>query len=114
MDLPAPTEIAGLLAQGPSVTTADFLARFGQLYDAVWPAQLLAIAGAVGVYELTRRQRHDRTGLLLIVLALAWAWTGWSYHGHHFAEVTPLSGLYMLGFLVQSVLLLLAALANPS
>lgn len=87
-------------------------AYLGLLVDynqSAWPAHLLAIAGAIGVYELTRTRYHDRTGLLMFVLACAWAWSGWSFLRTQMGADQVIVLLYML----QAVMLLVAVLFNP-
>lgn len=92
-----------------SQTPEEQIAAITQYNLEAWPAHILAVAGMLGAYELTRSHRHHGSSLLLLVLAAAWAWVGYSYLGQHLGADGEPMGL----FLVQSGLLLIVSLTNP-
>jgi len=100
-----PPALAAMLPQSYDA----YVATVVSYNEAVWPAHILALAGMVGVYELTRTSRHARGGLLMFVLACAWAWTGWSFLGRHLDAPFPITFLFAL----EAVFFAVAILFNP-
>lgn len=74
-----------------------------------WPGQLLGAAAALALPLLARR---GAAPAVLVVLALAWAWVGWSFHGRYYAEIF-LAAPWLAAACGSQALLLLAAGAWP-
>lgn len=91
-------------------TTTQFFDVFAAYNDAIWPAQLVAVAlGTAALLALSRPSpRTDR--IVLGVLAVMWAWTGGLYFIVHFAPINPAATLFGTGFLLQAALLGFAAM----
>jgi hypothetical protein len=91
-------------------TTTQFFAVFTAYNEAIWPAQLAAVAlGAAALLALSRPSaRTDQ--IVLAILAVMWAWTGVLYFIVHFAPINPASTLFGAGFVLQAGLLVLAAM----
>lgn len=86
-----------------------FLAVFGAYNQAIWPAQVLAYAGGLGIAGLTRVRRAWADRAALALLSAMWLWTGAVYHLIFFARINPAAILFGALFLAQGVLLLHAA-----
>jgi hypothetical protein len=73
---------------------AEFFAVFFRYNQAIWPAQLVFYALAVGVLLmlLARVRYADRAASA--VLAVLWAWAGLVYHGIFFREINPAAPLF--------------------
>ena len=73
---------------------AEFFAVFFRYNQAIWPAQLVFYALAIGVLlMLVARVRYaDRAASA--VLAVLWAWAGVVYHGIFFREINPAAPLF--------------------
>jgi hypothetical protein len=93
-------------------TTAEFLDVFARYNRGVWPAQVLFYALAAAVLYLAWRPRA-RSGLVICgALALTWAWMGIVYHALYFSRVNPVAWVFAGAFLLQSALLLHAAVSR--
>lgn len=81
---------------------ARLLARYNQ---ALWPGQLLALAfGAALLLAVARPPR--RAFLPGLLLAAAWAWTGWAFHWQRYAEIFLGAPAAALACWAQALLLL--------
>jgi len=61
-------------------TRAQFLAVFAQYNDAVWPAQVFAIATGLAMLALVLMPSRHGDRVIGAGLAAMWAWTGVAYH----------------------------------
>lgn len=80
-------------------------------YNAAWwPAQLAGVAACAALLVIVRRGGPARTAL--VIVAAAWAFTGWAFHGQRHAEIfLGASGLALAhGF--QALLLIAAAMGR--
>jgi hypothetical protein len=101
---------------------SDFLMFSPQVYwrmvarhnMAAWPAQLLALAAAGALPVLLRTGGAARWRLALGLLALAWAWTGWSFHWRHYADIFLGAPWLAAAFALEALLLLLALACRPA
>jgi len=99
---------------------SDFLMFSPQAYwrlvarynEAWWPAQLLGMAAAAVLLALVRLRRGWSAPAVLLLLALAWAWVGWAFHGQRYAEIF-LGAPWLTRAGALQALLLLAAAARP-
>jgi hypothetical protein len=85
-------------------TVEQFFGVFASYNTAVWPAQVVLMAAAVGALVLlfVKGDRWDRT--ITGFLAVLWAWTGIAYHVAYFSSIN--GGAYLFGalFVVQGAL----------
>jgi hypothetical protein len=105
-----------------SYAPADFLMFAPRTYDrlvagynqALWPAQLAALALALALPFLLRRGgAHSRVALA--ILAGFWLWTGWGFHLERFAAINTGAIWFAAGFALEALLLVAAAtLAKPT
>jgi hypothetical protein len=86
-------------------TTEQFLEVFARYNGAVWPAQVVLYALALGGIVLARLGAGR---WVLVILAGLWAWMGLVYHWGFFAAVNPLAWVFGAFFLIQAALLLTA------
>jgi Family of unknown function (DUF6064) len=54
---------------------------------ALWPAQLLALALAAVIAGLLRRPEPARGRAIAAILAVLWAWVGWTFVGGRYATI---------------------------
>lgn len=95
---------------------SDFLMFSPQAYwrlvarynDAWWPSQLLGAAAGLGLLVLPARRDGGRRAALLL-LAAAWAWVGWAFHGQRYAEIFLGAPWLAAGFAVEATMLAAAA-----
>jgi hypothetical protein len=78
------------------------LARYQQ---ALWPAQALAIAAGLALLALTARSAAARPWLAGLLLAAAWAVTGWAFHWQRYAEIFLAAPWLAAGCWLQALLL---------
>lgn len=71
-----------------------------------WPAQVLGVLASVALPLLLHKGFRR---VVLLVLALAWAWVGWSFHARHYAEIFLAAPWLGAACGVQSLLLAAAA-----
>lgn len=81
-----------------------FFGVFTSYNHAVWPAQLVLIAGAVVALALAvwRGERASRS--IWGFLAVLWLWTGVAYHIAHFSAVNPAAYGFGALFLLEALL----------
>ena len=83
--------------------------RLIELYNAaIWPGQILAIAGGVATLVLLRRRGALPGRLLAAILALAWLFVAWAYLYARYATINWAAPYFAMGFAVQAVLLILS------
>lgn len=90
-------------------TSEQFLAVFTRFNEAIWPAQLVAHALGAAVLWLAVRGGSRAGHGVGALLAGAWIFVGAAYHLAFFSEVTPAAYVFGSGFLLEGVLLGLAA-----
>jgi hypothetical protein len=104
-----------------SYAPADFLMFAPRTYDrlvagynqALWPAQLAALALALALPFLLRRGgAYSRVALA--ILAGFWLWTGWSFHLDRFSAINTAAYYFAAAFALQGAVLAAALLARPA
>ena len=94
-------------------THAQFIEVFARYNENVWPAQVAAYLLAIAMLAaIAVRWRHSGR-FVAGGLALMWLWTGVAYHGIHFSAINKAAFLFAALFVVQAILLLQTALAEP-
>lgn len=78
-----------------------------------WPAQTAGLAAAGVVAALARHAGAGPQRAVLLVLALAWAFTGWAFHARSYAEIF-LAAPWLAAACGAQALLLAAAAAMPA
>lgn len=93
-------------------TVDQFLEMFTIYNAAIWPAQLVSyVLGLLAVGALWwDRQRGTR--VILIVLAVFWAFNGMAYHLSFFSRINPPAIVFGLLFLLQAALFAVVALTS--
>jgi len=99
---------------------SDFLMFSPQVYwrlvarhnAAWWPAQMFAVAAAMALPLLLRAPALPARRGALVLVALAWAWTGWAFHWRLYGEIF-LAAPWLGGAFALQALLLAAAAAAP-
>ncbi|MCE3273258.1 MAG: putative rane protein [Ramlibacter sp.] len=97
---------------------SDFLMFSPQSYwrlvarhnEAGWPAQVLGQAAVLALPLLMARKGVGSRRAALLLLALAWAAVGWSFHARLYAEIFLAAPWLAAACAAQSLILLLAAL----
>ena len=86
--------------------TEAFFALFQRYLDdsgnLIWIAPLLSVVGCLLLMQ--RGAILRRLGATL--LALAWLWIGWVFHGHYFAQINFAAPVYAGLFIAEAALLL--------
>lgn len=77
-----------------------------------WPAQLGALAAAAAVLALAHRAGRWAPRAVLLLLAIAWTWTGWAFHARSYAEIFLAAPWLAGACALQAVLLAAAALMH--
>lgn len=89
---------------GLPFTAEQFFAVFVTYNAAIWPMQIVAyILGFLAVSALRWRSVFGMR-LILVTLAIMWAWNGIAYHLAFFAQINPLAYGFTAIFLLQSIL----------
>lgn len=83
----------------------SFLEVFRSYNEAVWPAEIVLVALAVGAVSGALRGTRRSSALAGLVLTVLWLWMAIAYHWIHFARVTSVALLFGLAFVAQGVLL---------
>jgi hypothetical protein len=94
-------------------THAQFIEVFVRYNAHVWPAQLAAYLLAVAMLAAIAVPWRHSGRFVTVGLALMWLWTGVAYHGVHFSAINKAAYLFAALFVVQAILFLRAALAEP-
>ena len=85
--------------------------RLFELYnEAIWPAQLLALA--LGLALLACVMRGGRGRAAAGILAACWLWVAWAFHFEHYATINWAASWLGAGFAAEAALLALYALAG--
>ncbi len=87
----------------------QFLQVFGDYNTAIWPMQFVLLGVAVGAIQLSAASARRETRVPALLLSSLWLWSGAVYHLIFFRRINPAATAFGALFLVQAVLLLLAA-----
>ncbi len=91
-------------------TVEQFLAVFERYNEAMWPMQIVAYAVGVALVVLALTRWKRASAVIFGVLAVMWAGMAVGYMWSYFADVNPAAKLFGAIFLVQALLLAVAAL----
>lgn len=97
---------------------SDFLMFSPQAYwrlvarynAAWWPAQLAGLAACAALLFIALRAGSTRAAL--VILAAAWAFTGWAFHGQRYAEIFLGAAWLAIAHGVEALLLVAAAMSR--
>jgi hypothetical protein len=90
---------------GPFPFTADqFFEVFAAYNTAVWPFQLLLVAGAAAVAIFAWRSSGKAGRTTTAFLAILWIWAGLAYHLGQFTRINPAAYLFAGLFVLQGML----------
>jgi hypothetical protein len=84
---------------------AQFFAVFARYNAAVWPAQIVLAALAVGTVGLALRSRPWSDRAVAGVLGLFWIWMGVAYHWLFFRAINPAATLFGAFFVLEGIAL---------
>jgi hypothetical protein len=84
----------------------DVIVRYN---EAVWPAQWLLVALAVGLITVAFTKQPLAGRIVLGGLALLWLWTGAVYHLAFFSSINPAAKVFGAAFIAQAGLFAWAA-----
>ena len=94
-------------------TRQAFFDVFARYNVAIWPAQVVAYALiGIAIFWICGRARHASL-MALLILAVAWLWTGIAYHMLFFAPINEAAILFGLLFICQGGLFLVYAARKP-
>jgi hypothetical protein len=96
------------------MTSEEFLGIFRAYNSAVWPAPILLTCLALLAAYRAARSRGFRDRIVVVVLALLWAWSGVAYHLLHHAPYNPAAVVFGILFIVQAGLFLCAGMRSES
>lgn len=85
-------------------TVEEFFGVFSTYNEAVWPAQLALLVLALAALVLAFRKTRVAGRVVVVILAILWAWVGVAYHMAHFTAINPPAWLFGGVFVVQAVL----------
>jgi hypothetical protein len=71
----------------------------------LWPAQAAALALALLLLALAWQGARSAGRIVGIALAFAWAFVGWRFHWHHYANINWAAVYFAAAFALQAVLL---------
>lgn len=81
--------------------------RMFELYNLEWwPMQLFTLAAGLAILGLWRRGGSAAGRAVAAILALAWLWVGWAFHGQRYATINIAADFYAWAFALEAVLLL--------
>lgn len=94
-------------------TLSDFLLFSPRTYyrmlerhnEAVWPGQILTLGLGLGIIGLLRRPTPWQGRIIATIVAILWAWVGWSFLGKRYATINP-AATYLAWLFAAQVLLL--------
>jgi len=91
-------------------TQAEFMQLFARYNQAIWPTHVLFYVLGLAVSWLTIARKSRAAQLSLALLALFWFWMGALYHIIYFRSINPAAIFFGTAFIVQGLLLAIAAL----
>lgn len=86
-------------------TVEQFFEVFRQYNEAVWPAQIAAVADALIAIGAALVGTRRASRLATVVLAALWLWMGTVYHLEFFRPINPAATLFGAAFVVEAGLL---------
>jgi hypothetical protein len=87
--------------------------RLVERYNAAWwPAQLAGLVAAGALLALPRHEAGWSQRTVLLLLALAWGWTGWAFHTRTYAEIFLAAPWLAAASGAQAILLTIAAVGG--
>jgi hypothetical protein len=87
--------------------------RLIEIYNQeLWPAQIAALAVILIVTTMAWRASPGAGRVVAIALAIAWALSGWRFHWHHYATINWAAPWFAVGFALQALLLMWAAMSD--
>jgi hypothetical protein len=82
--------------------------RLFELYnEAIWPAQLAAMALGVAIVALVARGGKAATRTAFAILAVCWTFVAWAFHFERYATINWAAVYFAAGFAVQAALLIM-------
>jgi hypothetical protein len=72
---------------------------------ALWPAQIAAVAAGLAVGGLLRRPTPARSRAIAGILAVLWAWVGWTFVASRYATINWVASYLAWLFAAEAVLL---------
>src|SRR5688572_26098648 len=78
---------------------------FELYHEAIWPAQLLALAIVVAILGLLWRDDERGGAVIAVMLAASWLWVGVAFHLRHYASINWAARYFAVLFILQAVLL---------
>ncbi len=90
-------------------TVEQFLSVFEKYNQAVWPMQFVAYAAGIVLVALALTKWKRASAVIFGVLAVMWAGMAIGYMWLYFADINPAARMFGAIFLVQAVLLAVAA-----
>jgi hypothetical protein len=87
--------------------------RLIEIYNQeLWPAQIAALVVILIVTTMAWRASPGAGRVVAIALAIAWALSGWRFHWHHYATINWAAPWFAVGFALQALLLMWAAMSD--
>ena len=71
-----------------------------------WPLQIVALALGLTMLGLWHRGGSRAGRSIAVMLALAWLWVGWAFHGQRYASINPAADFFAWAFAIEAGLLL--------
>ncbi len=87
-------------------THEQFLDVFGVYNSAWWPAAALLWIASLVVMVAFYQRGAGMTRVVMVLLAIHWAWSGIAYHLVHFRHINPAAALFAAVFIIQAALFL--------
>ncbi|HEX6958601.1 MAG TPA: DUF6064 family protein [Ferrovibrio sp.] len=87
--------------------------RLFELYNAaIWPAQIVALAGGVALLVLLRIPAAWSGRTTAAILAASWLWTAFSYLRRHYDSINWAAEYFLIAFVAEAALLLALAVTR--
>lgn len=81
--------------------------RLFELYNLEWwPLQIVALALGLVMLGLWRRGGSGAGRAIAVILAAAWLWVGWAFHGQRYASINLTAEYFAWGFALQALMVL--------
>lgn len=81
--------------------------RLFELYNLDWwPLQIGALALGLLILGLWRRGGCGAGRAIAVMLAAAWLWVGWAFHGQRYASINLAAEYFAWGFALQALIVL--------
>ncbi len=93
-------------------TEEQFFSVFAEYNQAVWPAQWVLTAAALGIVLLSTSRAAWKDRAVCLLLAGLWAWMGIAYHLLHFSRINSAAFAFGALYLVEAALFAWWALAG--